>query len=33
MMEPLIAYLHYLSIIFTAGFLVAELVTDRKSVV
>jgi len=29
MMEPLIAYLHYLSIIFTAGFLVAELVTCR----
>ncbi len=28
-MEPLIAYLHYLSIILTAGFLVAELVTCR----
>jgi putative membrane protein len=29
MMEPLIAYLHYLSILLTAGFLVAELVTCR----
>ena len=29
MMEPLVAYLHYLSIILTAGFLVAELVTCR----
>jgi len=29
MMEPLIAYLHYLSIIFVGGFLVAELVVCR----
>ncbi len=29
MMEPLVAYLHYLSIILTAGFLVGELVTCR----
>ena len=29
MMEPLVAYLHYLSIILTGGFLVAELVTCR----
>jgi putative membrane protein len=29
MMEPLIAYLHYLSILLTAGFLVADLVTCR----
>jgi putative membrane protein len=28
-MEPLIAYLHYLSIILLAGFLVGELVTCR----
>lgn len=28
-MEPLIAYLHYLSIILTAGFLVGELVMCR----
>jgi putative membrane protein len=29
MMEPLVAYLHYLSIILTGGFLVAELVMCR----
>ena len=29
MLEPLIAYLHYLSIILTAGFLVGELVMCR----
>ena len=29
MMEPLIAYLHYLSIIFVGGFLIAELVMCR----
>jgi putative membrane protein len=29
MLEPLIAYLHYLSIILTAGFLVAELIACR----
>ncbi|MGH7303166.1 MAG: DUF2214 family protein [Candidatus Rokuibacteriota bacterium] len=29
MMEPLIAYLHYLSIILTGGFLVGELVVCR----
>ena len=29
MMEPLIAYLHYLSIILTGGFLVGELVMCR----
>ena len=29
MMEPLLAYLHYLSIIFTGGFLIAELVACR----
>jgi putative membrane protein len=29
MMEPLVAYLHYLSIILTAGFLVGELVMCR----
>jgi putative membrane protein len=28
-MEPLVAYLHYLSIILVGGFLVAELVTCR----
>jgi putative membrane protein len=28
-MEPLLAYLHYLSIIGTAGFLITELVTCR----
>ena len=32
MMEPLVAYLHYLSIILTAGFLVAELVTCRHGI-
>ena len=29
MMEPLVAYLHYLSIILTGGFLVGELVVCR----
>jgi len=29
MMEPLMAYLHYLSIIFVGGFLIAELVVCR----
>ena len=29
MLEPLIAYLHYLSIIFVGGFLIAELVMCR----
>jgi putative membrane protein len=29
MIEPVVAYLHYLSIILTGGFLVAELVTCR----
>src|SRR5262247_4657705 len=29
MMEPLVAYLHYLSIIFVGGFLIAELVMCR----
>jgi putative membrane protein len=29
MMEPLLAYLHYLSIIITGGFLIAELVMCR----
>jgi putative membrane protein len=28
-LEPVIAYLHYLSIIFVGGFLIAELVTCR----
>ncbi len=32
MMEPLVAYLHYLSIILTAGFLVAELVMCRAGI-
>jgi len=29
MLEPLVAYLHYLSIIFVGGFLIAELVMCR----
>src|SRR5262245_57053892 len=29
MVEPVLAYLHYLSIILTGGFLIAELVTCR----
>ena len=29
MLEPLVAYLHYLSIILTGGFLIGELVTCR----
>jgi putative membrane protein len=32
MIEPLLAYLHYLSIILTGGFLVAELVTCRPGI-
>jgi putative membrane protein len=31
-MEPLIAYLHYLSIICTAGFLIGELVACRAGI-
>jgi len=31
-MEPLVAYLHYLSIILTGGFLVAELVMCRAGI-
>jgi putative membrane protein len=32
MMEPLVAYLHYLSIILTSGFLVGELVMCREGI-
>jgi putative membrane protein len=32
MMEPLLAYLHYLSIIVTGGFLIAELVMCRPEI-
>jgi putative membrane protein len=32
MMEPLVAYLHYLSIILTGGFLVGELVVCRPGI-
>jgi putative membrane protein len=32
MMEPLLAYLHYLSIIITGGFLIAELVMCRPEI-
>jgi putative membrane protein len=31
-MEPLVAYLHYLSIILTGGFLIAELVMCRAGI-
>jgi putative membrane protein len=32
MMEPLLAYLHYLSILITGGFLIAELVMCRPEI-
>jgi putative membrane protein len=32
MMEPLVAYLHYLSIILTGGFLIGELVMCRPGI-
>jgi putative membrane protein len=32
MMEPLLAYLHYLSIILTGGFLVGELIVCRPGI-